>query len=256
MIREIDNNDEPLKFNKVKMNCDHPIFPRGDTMQSPFDFLANGFVCSINGYSGSGKTSLLISLISAKRKNGQRRSMRQGFNNIFIVSPSLSTLTNNIFKDLPKEYKYNDLNQETLNNFNDMIEQAKEEQTENEAILSLLILDDCGDILRDDKQVEKMFNKIVMNRRHMNCSIIVLSQYFYMLAPAIRNNMNYFITYKPKSYKEEVNIYEAYVKKPKKYLRQFFDEIYKERFDHILIDMTLTKSSDFIFYKNFKKIEF
>ena len=122
-------------------------------------------------------------------------------------------------------------------------------------ILSLLILDDCGDALRKDKQVEKMFNRIVMNRRHMNVSIIMLSQYFYMLAPAIRNNMNFFITYKPKSYKEEVNIYEAYVKKPKKYLRDFFDEVYKEKFDTLLIDMSLAKSSDFIFYRNFKKID-
>ena len=255
MIKENDKN-EPLTYSKVKMKCDYRIFPKNDSMQKPFNNLKSGFILSLNGYSGSGKTSLMISLLSASRKDTQRRSMKNGFNNIFVVSPSIHTLQTNIFFNLPEECLYTELNENTLLNFNDMIQQAKEEQTDDNPILSLLILDDCGDALRKDKNVEKMFNRIVINRRHMNCSIIVLSQYFYMLAPAIRNNMNYFITYKPKSYKEEVNIYEAYVKKPKKYMRQFFDEIYKEKFDTLLIDMTLSKSSDFVFYRNFKKIEF
>ena len=254
MIKENDKN-EPLTFSKVKMKCDYNIFDKNDRMQKPFDKLKSGFILSINGYSGSGKTSLMVSLLSAPRKNGQRRSLKGGFHNIFCVSPSIHTLKNNIFENLPEECKHNELNENTLLDFQDMIEQAKEEQTDEEPILSLLILDDCGDALRKDKQVEKMFNRIVMNRRHMNVSIIMLSQYFYMLAPAIRNNMNFFITYKPKSYKEEVNIYEAYVKKPKKYLRDFFDEVYKEKFDTLLIDMSLAKSSDFIFYRNFKKID-
>lgn len=255
MIKENDKN-EPLKYSKVKMKCDYNIFEKNDRMHTPFDKLKSGFIISINGYSGSGKTSLMVSLLSAPRKDGQRRSLKGGFHNIFCVSPSIHTLKNNIFENLPKECKHNDLNENTLLDFQDMIQQAQQEQTDEEPILSLLILDDCGDVLRENKKVEKIFNRIVMNRRHMNVSIIVLSQYFYMLAPAIRNNMNFFITYKPKSFKEEVNIFEAYVKKSKKHLRDFFDEIFKEKFDTLLIDMSLIKSADFVFYRNFKKIEF
>ena len=67
MIKENDKK-EPLKYSKVKMKCDYPIFDKNDRMQKPFDKLKSGFILSINGYSGSGKTSLMVSLLSAPRQ--------------------------------------------------------------------------------------------------------------------------------------------------------------------------------------------
>ena len=123
MIKENDKN-EPLKYSKVKMKCDYDIFEKNDRMHAPFDKLKSGFFLIISGFSGSGKTSLMVSLLSASRKEGKRRSLKGGFHNIFIVSPSSATLKIDIFLNIPKECKYNELNENTLLDFQDMIQQA------------------------------------------------------------------------------------------------------------------------------------
>ena len=74
------------------------------------------------------------------------------------------------------------------------------------------------------------------------------------IPPSIRSNLSHLISFKPKSIQEEEIVFE-YSKLPKKYLREFCSYIFKEKFDFMLIDMSLNKSNDFKIFKKFNEIE-
>ena len=254
MLFNEDDTKHIMKFKKVKMKADHLLIP-DDPMPPPFKYIRSGFCMAITGPSSSCKSNALIQIIGRNKKNGQRRSLKNVFHTITIVSPSLHTLGKNIFEDLPDIYKHTQLTEETMHTYNDMIQQQKEEYEEgDEPIFNLLILDDVGNQLRKPK-INELFNVLVANRRHSNTSIIMCLQYLYQIPPSIRTNLSYLFAYKPKSLQEEEKIYE-YTKKPKKNMREFFETFYRNKRDIMLIDMTLNDSSDFIIYRNFNKITF
>ena len=254
MLFNEDDTKHIMKFKKVKMKADHLLIP-DDPMPPPFKYIRSGFCMAITGPSSSGKSNALIQIIGRNRKNGQRRSLKNVFHTITIVSPSLHTLGKNIFEDLPDIYKHTQLTEETMHSYNDMIQQQKEEYEEgDEPIFNLLILDDVGRQLRKSK-INDLFETLVNNRRHSNTSIIMCLQFMKQIPPSIRTNLSYLFSYKPKALKEEEDIYE-YTKKPKKNMREFFETFYRNKRDIMLIDMTLNDSFDFIIYRNFNKITF
>ena len=64
----------------------------------------SGFSMLICGASGSGKTTALYSMMTAKKKNGVRQSYRKCFHHIYIVSPTMAnkSIKNDPFKTLPE----------------------------------------------------------------------------------------------------------------------------------------------------------
>ena len=93
-------NDRIEPISKVKMNVDNLL---ADDIPSPLP--SKTFNMVINGPSGSGKTNILINILHRRAKNGKRQSLRKVFDSIVIVSPSLKSLANNIFKDLEEKKK-------------------------------------------------------------------------------------------------------------------------------------------------------
>ena len=247
-IKEIKN--ENIKLRKINMKADYPLCADFEYCFSSF---CSGFCMVINGYSGSGKTNLLVNLLSNnKKKNKNRCSFKKLFHTIFVVSPSLHTLENNIFKDLPDECKHTELNLDTIDEYNNIIKQQQE--MNDEPNFNLLILDDVGNSIRQNKKVEDTFNKIISNRRHNNTSIIMLLQNITQIPPKIRTNLSHLITFKPKTIEEEERIY-SFLKLPKKHINEFFKYIFDEPHTFLFIDMSLKLSPDFIFYKKFNKLE-
>ena len=95
MFTEIINNN--LSVNRVRMNADHVLQDKkGRSIPYPLP-KQSGFLIQISGYSGSGKTTFLMNLLSKKSKNGIRQSYRKLFDDIVFVSPSANTLKNNPF---------------------------------------------------------------------------------------------------------------------------------------------------------------
>jgi len=252
---ELNNNEIPVK--KVKMKADFELATDFCDCMSTF---FSGYLLVVAGYSGSGKTNLLINLMSNKKHNKKRTSFKGCFHNIFIVSPSLHTLEDNIFKDLPEGNKFTEFNVDMLKAYDDMIAEEKEVMEKRKhkgkpfkPYLNLLLLDDIGSSIRSSKKLEESFNKLIANRRHSNTSIIMLLQNVVQIGPKIRSNMSHFISFKPKSIEEEERIY-AFTKKPKKHMKEFFDYFYQKPHDFLYIDMSLKKSNDFIFYHNFNRV--
>jgi hypothetical protein len=262
-ITEHENNI--LKVDKVDMDCDHCLHP---DFVPPLDSFLSGFCMCIVGPSGSGKTNYLCSLLNkgkrtiTNKKTGEKTSkqcgFREVFNNIFIVSPSMHTIKKSPFADIDDEWKQTELTVESLEMFEDLCEEAKEEAEENdeERPFNLLILDDCGTKIRKDKKIESKFNEVVANRRHKhNCSIIMLLQYTTQIPPSIRSNLSHVVSFLPKSYVEKENIYTAWSGKKKKYMEQFYEHVFRKPHDTLLIDMT-NRSGNYKFYRNFNLLEF
>ena len=260
----IETDNKKLDIDKISMNCDGCL---GDDLVEPLSSFRSGFNLLIAGYSGSGKTSLLVNLLSKPKKAGVRQSFKNLFSNIVVVSPSLHTLKNNIFKDLADEKQYTQFTEEMLDNFyllldkikQDELDLAKQEDREPEPQYTLLILDDVASSLRKNKKLEQRFINLLQNRRHLGLggvSIISIVQSVVQVAPQHRNNLSHLITFKPKNKKEEERIYTEFVNQPQKFMDDFFNYFFQDKYDFMLIDLTLRDSANFLFYRKYNPVTF
>lgn len=228
---------------KVPMSTDNDLAPN---LKQPLSSIKSGSMVVICGAAGSGKSSALINLFIMHRcpETKQKRNLKKCFHNIFVVSPSMSSFKNNIFKELIESHRFDNL-VDFLDQYEDMIDPTEEE--------TAIIFDDVGAQLRS-KQTYAKFQHLVHNRRHKHLTIFVLVQNLTMLSPAVRDSMNMLICFKPKTWQERERVFEL-TGLPKKHMDDFFKTIYKKKFDSVLVDMSLKNSNDYEFYRNiFNKI--
>jgi DNA replication protein DnaC len=260
----VETKNNKLDLDKIKMNCDGCL---SEELVEPLSSFRSGFNLLIAGYSGSGKTSLLVNLLSKPKKQGIRQSFKNLFSNIVVVSPSLHTLKNNVFKDLADEKQYKEFNEEMLDNFYELLDkikaeeiaEAEEQEREPEPQYTLLILDDVASSLRKNKKLEQRFINLLQNRRHLGyggVSVISIVQSVVQVAPQHRNNLSHLITFKPKNKKEEERIYTEFVNQPNKFMDDFFNYFFQDKYDFMLIDLTLRDNPDFVFYRKYNKVDF
>ena len=68
MYVEKPNKNKDLNISKVRINCDEIICDsKGRTV--PYPLMKTAFAMVINGFSGSGKTTILMNLLTRKNKN-------------------------------------------------------------------------------------------------------------------------------------------------------------------------------------------
>lgn len=215
----------------------------------------NGFLILIAGSPGSGKTTLLVSLMSQKHKKGEpKRSYRECFNRILICSPTLTngtSLKKNPFSDIPEHQIWKSFDKNSMEEIMDTINDNNDEE-EN----TILILDDIGAMLRKDAKAEKMLVSLAQNRRHLNCSIIILVQKFKDMPTGIRSSASHFITFRPKNNLEMESIMEEMCPFKKKHWQQIMNYVFDNDDKHsfLFIDMSLRKTNKFIFYNKFNQM--
>jgi DNA replication protein DnaC len=251
--------EDPLKYKKIQMNCDHRL--DDDKMKFPQSLASfhSGFNLLINGSSGSGKTNLLINLLRSRndKQNGIRRSFKKIFDNVIVISPSLKTLKDDVFKGL--KHKYSTFDEETLEIINDVLNDAEEDtddEDNDEPKKTLLIMDDCGSMLKGGMK-EKMFNHLVKNRRHRHLSIICITQKFKDASTTHRSNLTHFIFFKPRNELEMTAIYDEMIGQPRKYMHDIMNSLFNKRFNNVMIDYTQHHGQGgFQYYSNFRPIDF
>lgn len=247
-FKEIKNNI--LEVKKVKMKCDDLLCDnKGKSVPYPLPN-KSGFCMWINGFSGSGKTTLLMNILSKRNKEGMKRSYRGCFHNILYVNPSSRTLPdNNEFSKLSEDKKFKEINEELF----DKIEELDELEDEN----ILLVLDDVSSQLKKNKFIEKKLGQILQNRRHIGggLSCVFITQKLKDCPTNIRANINMLITFKPKNIPEYEAITKEYLNMKVEEARELFKYVFKERNDFLIIDMTLRKGADFLYFRNFNLIQ-
>jgi len=214
------------------------------------DPLPNQSFCMyICGRPGSGKTSLLVSLLTNKPIKGKKCSYRKLFDHIIVCSPSIKTLGNNIFDKLPEEQKFEDFDLNLLNfidEFTESLDPSKEK--------TLIILDDVASQLKRSMVCEKLLTKLQQNRRHRGLSFIILSQQYKSLPLSCRSTITNLIMFRPINIKEFTFPAEELIPINKKIISEFMQFIFDKKYNFLLIDMSLLKSAKYRYFKNFDQV--
>lgn len=187
----------------------------------------------IIGRSGSGKTSLLLSMLTNKKPN----IFRKQYENIYVVMPpqSRASLKNNIFdKYILQKNLYDDLTLEAMMNIFVRIE-----ENSNEDEKTLLILDDVASSLKN-KSIFPILQKLIYAYRHYKTTIILLIQTFRVLPASLRKNITNMIIFKPSKAEWEV-INEEMMEIDKKKSRIIYKTVFSKPHEWILINLTSSK---------------
>lgn len=230
-----------IKLDIPQFNCDSNVL--GEHLnEHPLLRLLNcyAFTCVI-GKPAQGKTSLAIALMTQK----DPKIYRKTHNNFLIMMPqnSINSLKKNPFKCLPEENFYNELNDSTIQN----VFEKLESNTANN-LSTLLFIDDMTADLKKSKFVETVIKKIVFNRRHLKCNIIITSQSFTNMPLDIRKCITNIFIFKP-SKKEMEILFDELIEVKKK----CYSDIMKYAFEAIHNFLFINITSQRMF-KNFDEL--
>jgi len=200
----------------------------------------NGFCISIVGPAGSGKTSVMLSMV--KSKDGYRKR----FHKIIAVIPSssLASLAVNPLDDLPDGQRFEELTYESLADIIEMVEENREE-----GLLTLLLLDDVSSELQDPGLLKKMM-RLFLNRRHLKLSIISIGHSLTgkgALPYTIRKNCSHMILFKPSSGLDVLN--SDYLNMAKDRFRALIDFVFQSPHDHLMLELNSNRM-----YRNFNRL--
>jgi hypothetical protein len=199
-----ETKNDKLEIKKIPMNTDWAI----DGCEIP-ELKTAGFFWVVSGAAGSGKSTYLFNLLTNKN------AMFRKFDRVYIISPSVHTLPDNIKNKLPEERLFNVYDEETLEFIlKDAEDYANAEEEEEEVekrdkVKCLLILDDC---VAQIKKQSNALKKFIYNRRHTphnGCfSVIMTTQKYNNIPLDFRTNATHLTFFKPSNKKELQTIFE------------------------------------------------
>ena len=230
-----------INIGKIGSNVDK-VLAKNLNKLLPNKHHVTGFV----GTSGSGKTNAMINLLIAKKKNGVRNSYKKLYDKIIIVSPTLGSLKQNIFENLPEEQKFEILNEDTIDSISDFIQ-------EHDDLNKLIIFDDVGSQLKNH---EREIGLLIQKYRHDRASYWFITQKYKDLIPKIRLQLTHLFLFRPVNNFESQSIADEILPIPRKELSDFIEFVFDEKYRFLYVDMSLQNSNKFLFYKGFEKIVF
>ena len=233
--------DKKINISKYDFSCDD------EDMSIPDPLPKKSFSMLIVGKPGTGKTNLLLNLITK-----QGKAFNKKFDKVFIFSPSLGTIKgDDPFELIPDNQKYSEATFDNIDNFLEQIADTGEKV--------LLILDDVvADIRGKGKgEIENKLEKIFFNRRHLcgaggSCSVIATSQTYNKISPKLRKSASQFILFENRQKAEQKSIFQEIILLPEKEYFDVMKYIYNKKHNFMYIDTT--RSQDDMIHKNFNKL--
>ena len=208
----------------AKMNCDGDLSEKLN--KYPFTQLFNKHQSTlICGKAGQGKTSLLYGLF--------KKPLKKIYNTIIIFQPNSSreSMEDKLFDVLPENQIFNSLDEETLSDAVDIVE-----ETAGEDGSSVIIFDDVTASLKDN-EIEKELKRLNWNKRHNKLSFFFLSQSYFAVIKDVRKMFNYIIVFKvsPSELKVimEENIQGNF---DKKRLIEISKIVFDKKYNYLVID--------------------
>jgi len=178
------------------------------------------------GPAGSGKTSMIISLLNTP--NLFKRIFHTVY--LFMGKNSRDSIKGSFFdKQIPSEQIYDELTEDTLN---EVYEKIKSDSAEG--YLSLIIMDDVQRQMKD-KDVEKLLLHIVNNRRHLKTSIWTANQNYINIPRPIRLGLTNIFCWKVKK-REIENLLTEQIEVEKDKFAELMKVCFKDPHDFIFLD--------------------
>ena len=221
-----------ISFKAPEFLCDRPIHKQ---VEPPLPNCP--FFMAIVGSAGSGKTSLMVNLMTS------RQAYKKAFDYVHVVMPahSVASLKKNIFEMHPR--MHDELTLPVLDGILERVKQAAEHKES-----SLLILDDVTAALKD-KHLQQLLKKIIYNRRHYRLSIMMLLQSYNAAPLPVRKCLSHFALFKPRNKKEYAAVFEELLFMDRDAADALHAFVYDEPYSFLFVDVNTNR-----LYKKFDSI--
>lgn len=235
MIHEIVNAE--LKLEPPSFKCDNVI---SDKIKEPLPNKA--FACALIGAAGSGKTSLMVNMLT------QDNMYARKFDHIHLFAPksSMGSLKDDIWQNHPADKIHHELTTSTLLELFNKTKLRASHKPKPET--TLIVLDDMAVKLKD-KGVESKLREIIFNRRHNYTSLMILIQSYKAMPLDLRKSLSHFYLWKPRNKKETDAIFEELLFIPKTLSEQIMRYTFREKHDFLMGDCS---TGDL--FRNFNKL--
>lgn len=239
-IKEIEP-DRKITLSKFNFTCDEI----DESIPKPLPQMLNFFML-ICGRPGSGKTTLILNLISKRGKLYNKK-----FDKIYVFSPSLTTMKEDPFGELPPEQVHTELTEELLETALSDIKDTGEKV--------LFILDDVVNDMKRSAGVQRVLSKMLMNRRHLagsggSTSFIITTQVYNKIPAPIRKTASHIIVFHTRNKKELDTIFDELIIIPQKEFYEILKFCFSNKNKFLYID--INKPHDKMFHKCFNQLEF
>ena len=161
-----------------------------------------------------------------------------------MPSSSRNSMLKNPFEKHHEEKMFEDLDYDSIGAIYDKLKTAS---SENET--SMLILDDIGASLKNI-EIQKLFRKIIYNRRHLKVHVFVLLQSYLSVPKEIRKIFTNIIMFKP-SKVEFQNLFDELFETKKDLAVDVMKMVYDKKHEYLFLNVETQKM-----YKNFDEIIF
>jgi hypothetical protein len=236
-IEEVELND--VKIRKTKQTID-------DVLEGvPEPFMNKCSVMVISGFMGSGKSSFLNSIMTG---GGKAKVFKGVFDKVHYITPKevMESELNHPFADHSKDRTYHDLETPTLDK---IIDDCIETKEQGEGSNSCVIIDDMGESLKD-KAVEQRLKKLIYKHRHYKTQIIITMINIKLLGKQLRNLVDCYILFRPKSIIEIQSLNDDVFNLAKNDLKTLLDYVFDEPYNFLFYNQRTHT-----FYKNFTKLK-
>ena len=233
--------DTNIHLSKFKFNCDEvdPSVPK------PLPQNLNHFLLIV-GKPGSSKTTLLLNMICKRGKMYNKK-----YDRVYLFSPSLGSIDDCPFEDLPDNQKYEELSEEILEGVLEEIRDSGEKV--------LFIMDDVVNDMKKEPRLEKLLCKVLMNRRHQcgaggSLSVWITTQVYNKVPAAVRKCASQLVLYETKNRMELDSLYnEVIVGINKSEWYQLCKYVWDKKFNFFFIDTT--KPFNHMYHRNFNELQ-
>ena len=205
----------------------------------------NGFIYTLIGSGGSGKTSLLLSMFKSSK------FYRSKFDNIYLFTPQSSFLSVEKHPFSNHEKVYHELTTEVLVDIYDELIDLKTNNLEDgiPTEYNLVIIDDFANSLKNNDLI-KALNTMLIKARHLNTAFIFTLQSYNLFPLVLRKQITNMTLFKTKNNKEWDIVTGELLNMTRDNAVELFNYLYDKPYTHLDVDTVGNK-----LFKNFNPLQ-